>query len=136
MSGTKKATPGKVITGGCLCDGVRYRITGELRGVINCFCGQCRKTSGHHVAATRVNLADFELIDDSTLHWYDSSQEVRRGFCRKCGGNLFWQNHCRDTISIMAGTLDAPTGLATIDNIYTDDASDYQIIPELDAGNP
>ncbi len=118
-------------TGGCLCGGVRYRVSGEARGVINCFCGQCRKTSGHHVAATRVSLADFHLDQDSTLRWYDSSPKARRGFCRQCGGNLFWRAHAGDTISIMAGTLDTPTGLATIENIYVDDASDYQIIPQL-----
>ena len=31
----------------------------------------------------------------------------------------------------MAGTLDAPTGLKTTVNIYTDDASDYHDIPDV-----
>lgn len=121
----------KVVTGGCLCGGVRWRVSGELRGVINCFCGQCRKTSGHHVAATRAALADFHLDSDGTLAWYHSSARARRGFCRQCGGNLFWQNADLATISIMAGSIDDPTGLETIDNIYVEDASDYQIIPVL-----
>lgn len=119
------------LTGGCLCGGVRYRISGEVRGVVNCFCGQCRKTSGHHVAATRVQRSDLHIDADSTLQWYDSSADARRGFCNRCGGNLFWQHRARDTISVMAGTLDQPTGLATIANIYVDDAGDYQIIPAL-----
>jgi len=119
------------LTGGCLCGGVRYRISGEVRGVVNCFCGQCRKTSGHHVAAARAPRENFHLDADATLRWYDSSKDARRGFCNRCGGNLFWQHRARDTVSIMAGTLDQPTGLATIDNIYVDDAGDYQIIPEL-----
>jgi len=117
-------------SGGCLCGGVRYRVTGALRGVVNCFCGQCRKTSGHHVAATRAPAAALHLDADATLRWYQSSPAARRGFCTRCGGNLFWQHRERDTISIMAGTLDQPTGLATIDNIYVDDAGDYQIIPD------
>lgn len=121
----------KTRSGGCLCGGVRYRVTGELRGVINCFCGQCRKTSGHHVAATRARRADFHVDADSTLKWYRSSEKARRGFCCECGGNLFWQHQGRDTISIMAGSLDQPTGLATIANIYVDDAGDYQAIPDL-----
>jgi len=118
-------------SGGCLCGGVRYRISGEVRGVVNCFCGQCRKTSGHHVAAARVLRSALSLDADATLRWYDSSKDARRGFCNRCGGNLFWQHRARDTVSIMAGTLDQPTGLATIDNIYVTDAGDYQIIPEL-----
>ena len=118
-------------TGGCLCGGVRYRVTGELRGVINCFCGQCRKTSGHHVAATRARRADFHLGRDSTLKWYRSSEKAQRGFCCRCGGNLFWRHRDRDTISIMAGSLDQPTGLATVENMYVGDAGDYQVIPDL-----
>ncbi len=118
-------------SGGCLCGGVRYRVEGVLRGVVNCFCGQCRKTSGHHVAATQVRRTDFYLEKDDTLKWYHSSEKARRGFCRECGGNLFWRHDEEDTISIMAGTIDEPTGLETIDNIYMDDASDYQIIPAL-----
>ena len=121
----------RTITGSCLCGGVRYRASGELRGIINCFCGQCQKTSGHHFAATRVAQADFELLSDSTLTWYRSSPGARRGFCRRCGGNLFWEKEGLDTISITAGTIDKPTGLAVIDNIYVEDANDYHIIPEL-----
>ena len=121
----------RTITGGCLCGGVQYRVTGKLRGVINCFCGQCRRISGHHFAATRASLNDFELGSDKTLSWYDSSHKARRGFCSHCGSSLFWQRHDLDTISITAGTIDPPTGLVTIDNIYVDEASDYQIIPEL-----
>ena len=118
-------------SGGCLCGGVRYRVERVLRGVVNCFCGQCRKTSGHHVAATQARRADFYLEKDDTLKWYHSSEKARRGFCRICGGNLFWRHDEEDTISIMAGTIDEPTGLETIDNIYIEDASDYHRIPAL-----
>ena len=38
--------------GSCLCGAVRYIVRGELRHVVGCHCGQCRKTSGHYVAAT------------------------------------------------------------------------------------
>ena len=116
--------------GGCLCGGVRYRVARVLRGVVNCFCGQCRKTSGHHVAATQARLDDFHLHDDGALKWYRSSPKAQRGFCRECGGNLFWRHDDEDTISIMAGTLDTPTGLQVCENLYVEDASDYQIIPE------
>jgi hypothetical protein len=35
-----------VITGGCVCDGVRYGV-GKLRDVITCHCVQCRCTSAN-----------------------------------------------------------------------------------------
>ncbi len=123
--------PQTTVIGGCLCGGVRYRAECVVRGVVNCFCEQCRKTSGHHVAATQTRRADVHLQNDSTLKWYRSSEKVQRGFCRDCGGNLFWRHDEEDTISIMAGTIDAPTGLRVCGNLHVEDASDYQIIPDL-----
>ncbi|MEM7196487.1 MAG: GFA family protein [Pseudomonadota bacterium] len=125
-------TVSNTATGSCLCGGVAYRLHGELRPVINCFCGQCQKTSGHHFAATRVAKDRFELTREETLSWYRSSDLAERGFCSRCGGNLFWRRHEDDGISVTAGTLDKPTGLSTSHNIFVEDASDYQIVPELD----
>jgi hypothetical protein len=124
-------------TGGCLCGGVRYRVDGPLRNVIACHCSQCRRTSGHFVAASSAALADLSFISDETLTWYVSSAEAKRGFCNRCGGNLFWQPtpaaSTAPTISIMAGTLDTPTGLRTIRHIFVADKSDYY---DIDDGVP
>ncbi|NKB75649.1 MAG: GFA family protein [Gammaproteobacteria bacterium] len=120
-----------VLTGGCLCGGVQYKLSGELRSVVNCFCTQCQKTSGHHVAATRASLENFELTNQDTLKWFSSSAGARRGFCSNCGGNLFWQPIGAGTISVMAGTIDKPTNLVTIDNIFVEDKSDYHDLPVI-----
>jgi len=128
--GIKANTMGN-LSGSCLCGGVRYRIEGMVRDVVNCYCTQCQKTSGHHVAATRVNKKDLLIENDQTLTWYASSPGYERGFCNKCGGNLFWRRVDGDQVSIMAGTLDKPTGLKTVENIYTEDANDYFEIPHV-----
>jgi hypothetical protein len=118
--------------GGCLCGGVRYRIEGALRGVIACHCRQCARTSGHHVAMTSVRRANLALISSETLSWYKSSPGAERGFCRVCGGNLFWRQSGEDTISIAAGTLDTPTNLALTEHIFVADKSDhYQLNDDL-----
>jgi hypothetical protein len=124
-----------VARGGCLCGGVRYQTQGPLRNVIACHCSQCRKTSGHFVAASQVPSANLQLIESTTLRWYRSSPGAERGFCERCGGNLFWREIAPDTgvTSIMAGTLDTPTGLRIIQHIYTADKSDYY---EIDDGAP
>ncbi len=122
----------RIRTGGCLCEGVRYRTVGDLRDVINCFCSQCRKTTGHHFAATSCSLDRFELLQESTLHWYVSSSKARRGFCNRCGSSLFWQRNGADYISITAGTLDKPTGLKTTSNIFVEDMGDYHDLPVVE----
>lgn len=112
-------------TGGCLCGGVRYAIEGPLREVTACHCSQCRRTSGHFVAATSAPQANLRMERADTLRWYRSSPAAERGFCGTCGGNLFWRPVDGDTISIAAGTLDTPTHLKITEHIFVADKSDY-----------
>ncbi|MDD9922933.1 MAG: GFA family protein [Boseongicola sp.] len=109
-------------TGRCLCGAVRYTVSGPLRPVIACHCKQCQRTSGFHVAATSAARGDIEITGRVT--WYESSDTARRGFCGTCGSNLFWDG-AGDNLSIFAGTLDAPTGLAIKGHIYCADKGDY-----------
>jgi hypothetical protein len=115
-------------TGGCLCGAVRYRVRGALRGVIACHCAQCRRTSGHFAAMTSAPSADIELTSSEGLRWYRSSDTAERGFCGRCGGNLFWRQNGSDTTSITAGSLDTPTQLAIEEHIFVADMSDYYSI--------
>src|SRR3981081_1276747 len=117
-------------TGGCLCGGVRYRIRGELRGVIACHCAPCRRRSGHYAAMTSAPSADIELTASDPLRWYKSSDTAERGFCGVCGGNLFWKETGRDDISITAGTLDTPTNLSVEEPIFVADKPDYYVIDD------
>jgi len=119
---------GHVISrGGCLCGGVRYAVRGTLRDVIACHCSQCRRTSGHFVAATGAESDRITLEKDETLVWFASSDRAERGFCGRCGGNLFWRplENARGWTSIMAGTLDPPTRLKLRQHIFVADKSDY-----------
>jgi hypothetical protein len=112
-------------SGGCLCGGVRYVIEGPLRDVTACHCSQCRRTSGHFVAATNAPQAKLRMERAESLRWYRSSAAAERGFCSTCGGNLFWRTVDGDSISIMAGTIDTPTHLKITEHIFVADKSDY-----------
>ena len=114
-------------SGSCLCGAVQYTVTGPLRPVIACHCTQCRKTSGHHVAATSAPRDNVEIRGDVT--WYNSSENARRGFCGVCGSNLFWDG-AGENLSIFAGTIDGTTGLQTQGHIFCADKGDYYEIPE------
>lgn len=129
MEDTRRITA----TGGCLCGAVKYEVRGPLRPVVNCHCGQCRRTSGHFVAASGSRRGDLSLVSSEGLRWYESSSEARRGFCGVCGSSLFWEPSEGDVVMIMAGTLDLPTRLATALHIFADDAGDYY---SLDDGLP
>lgn len=110
------------VTGSCLCGAVTYRVSGDLRPVIACHCQQCRKTSGHHVAATSAPRDTVQTSGEVT--WYRSSDNARRGFCPVCGSNLFWDGP-GSHLSIFAGTLDSPTGVRLAGHIFCADKGDY-----------
>ena len=114
--------------GRCLCGSVRYRAQGPLRPVVACHCRQCRRTSGHHAAATAVGRDRLEVAGEVT--WHISSPGVRRGFCRICGSNLFWDRESLDSISIFAGTLDSPDGLKLSAHIFVSDKGGYYDIAD------
>jgi hypothetical protein len=111
--------------GGCLCGGVRFAVAGPLRGIIACHCEQCRRTSGHFAAMTSTLRANIAFTSSKSLRWFRSSERAERGFCEACGSNLFWHPIGSDAMSITAGSLDAPTGLAIEKHIFVGDKSDY-----------
>ena len=117
-------------TGGCLCGAVRYEVHGSLRGVVNCHCGQCRRSHGHHGAYSQAARDDLKLIEDRGLAWYDSSAAARRGFCAACGSSLFWERKSTNHTSIAAGSFDQPSGRTTIGNIFTAERADYYAIDD------
>lgn len=115
----------KLITGGCMCGGVRYEIRGPLRGVIGCHCVQCRRASGNYVAATACRRQAFTLVKDGSLKWYVAVKGFRRGFCGDCGSSLFFEEDGGERVSIAAGSLDEPQGLKTVAHIFVSEAGDY-----------
>jgi len=130
MNTTARASRTDTHTGGCLCGAVRYEVAGGLRPVVLCHCSQCRRNTGHFMAATAARHRDFRLSSEAQLRWYLSSDAARRGFCGRCGSTLFWQANGRDYISIAAGTLDGATGLSSACHIHVADKGDYYSIDD------
>ena len=124
------------ISGGCLCGAVRYEVTGKLRNIIACHCVQCRRSSGHFVAATACRKAHFRLVQQEGLRWYSAVPGHRRGFCQVCGSSLFFEEVAGERMSIAAGSLDAPQGLTIAAHIFTSEAGDYYAIDPQTPASP
>ena len=126
--------------GSCLCGAVSFTTTGRLRGVVYCHCSQCRRQTGHFVAATNVPDADIEIDGADNLSWYAASDFARRGFCRTCGSVLFWKHKDLDYISVMAGSFDTPSGLKGDYHIFVADKGDYyeiaDCLPQFERSTP
>ncbi len=122
-----------------MCGAVRYRVAGPLRDVVGCHCSQCRRMTGHFMAATAARLADFTLTSEGPLRWFEASPEARRGFCAACGSTLFWAGNGKDYISIAAGTLDDASGLKFACHIFVADKGAYYelepAVPQIQDGS-
>jgi hypothetical protein len=119
-------------SGRCLCGAVRYEVRGPLRDVVLCHCEECRRWHGHVCATTAVRRGDLKVEGEAALRWIDSPRSdthAQRAFCASCGSSMFWSAPGSDTISIAAGTLDAPTGLRVASHWYVSQASDYYELP-------
>lgn len=118
-----------MMTGGCLCGAVRWRLTGAPGPLVACHCEDCRRTTGHHVVCATVDAADV-TVAGAGLRWYASSETGRRGFCGTCGANLFWKATDWDRMEIWMGTADDTAGLALAGHEFVASKSDYYDIAD------
>ena len=112
------------IEGKCLCGAVSVRAVPRRRTVEACHCTMCRKWGG--VAYLGVQCgSDVEFDGEETIVRYRSSEWAERGFCGKCGSNLFFHYLPKGTYGLLAGLFadDALEPLA--EEIFIDEKPDY-----------
>ena len=117
-------------TGSCLCGAVSFTVQGELKGPDACHCSQCRRWSGHVWASTDVPRAALTVAGEDQLRWFQSSPQVRRGFCGTCGSVLFWDPPSRTSLAVAMGAFDSPTQTWLEAHIFTADKGDYYAIAD------
>jgi len=116
--------------GGCLCGAVRYALTERPTSITACHCSQCRRMTGHYMAAAFVKNADLHIVESRGLSWYRASPIAKRGFCHECGSTLFWDGDESDEIGIAAGTLDDTSGIKLTAHVFAPDKGDYYEISD------
>jgi len=132
-----------MLHGKCLCEGVRYRVTGELGPLGYCHCSQCRRASGSAFGANADAkrdelewLAGRELVRE-----YESSPDTFRAFCSRCGSPIYKRSNAKpDVIRIRLGSLEEDPGLRARVHVYVaDKAPWYEIndgLPQFPQGLP
>jgi hypothetical protein len=123
------------IYGGCLCGGVRFRVTMPFRRANHCHCSRCRKHSGTFgLTQGRVPREGFELLQGEKLvRVYRPDGGAVKAFCSACGSSLFgawWPEG--DEISIRLGALDGDPGIRPQWHQWLESAPDWEPIPDDD----
>lgn len=109
------------INGECLCGSVSFS-TKATDHVDACHCNMCRKWGGSAFMGVDVRDGDVVFKADDTLTWFDSSDWAKRGFCGKCGSNLFYRlKELPDFWAISAGTLELPASTELSKEIFIEE---------------
>ena len=102
-----------MVDGGCLCGGVRFRVTGPIGPAVFCHCSMCRRASGSAFASNAsVASDDFRIVSGAELvQKYESSPGKFRHFCGRCGSPLFSLDPATPgQTRIRLGTVDGDPG--------------------------
>jgi hypothetical protein len=78
-----------IMTGGCHCGRVRFRVTADLDRVTECNCSICAKKGFLHLI---VPPERFELLngkDDLTAYQFNT-KTAKHTFCKVCGVHPFY----------------------------------------------
>jgi hypothetical protein len=103
-----------VLTGKCLCGGVRFEISGPVRAAVYCHCSPWRRASGSAFAANAgVAKSDFRFVaGEELLRSFESSPKKLRWFCSRCGSPIYSVIPAApDVVRIRLGTLDGDPGI-------------------------
>lgn len=114
----------------CLCGAVKVEVEGELKAPDACHCSMCRKTSGHFWVSTDLPRERVTIHGAENITWYQSSEKVRRGFCKTCGSAMFFDPIFRDWTAIAMGAFDGRTGTHIEKHIFVGDKGDYYDIAD------
>lgn len=130
---------GAVITGGCLCGGVRYATSAEPINVRVCHCRLCQRATGG-AFNVRVLVPLDSLTVTGPVGWFASSPDLRRGFCPQCGTTLFSERAKANAIGLTFGSLDDPDLFEPAEHIWVSSRQAWlkldDGLPQHDAGPP
>jgi len=95
----KSSPPPTTVTGSCLCQAVKYTVSGSPRGTVLCHCSNCQKTTGSAFANNlRVLKSKLTILsgEDKIKCHKDSNTksgiELSRYFCGDCGSPVYLTN--------------------------------------------
>ena len=131
---TDTADTTNVITGGCLCRAVRYRITTAPMASRQCWCRLCQYLgAGSGTVNVCFPTSAVEIAGETQdyVSTADSGTRMHRRFCPRCGTALFSAAEARPhLLFVRAGSLDDPDLAPPQMSIWTAQAPRWACIDE------
>lgn len=97
-----------ILSGGCQCGAVRYRLSMAPQRNHYCHCRMCQRAVGNVFAALAGVKKDC-IAWTGKPNFFASSTLAQRGFCAQCGTPLTFAYHAAEWIYVTIGSLDDPS---------------------------
>lgn len=114
----------------CNCGVVTVKVPAAITAPNACHCAKCRKQSGHYFASAEFPKSAVKIEGEQNVTWYQSSPKVKRGFCKICGCNMFFDPLFQDWTAIAMGAFDGPTRAKLALHIFVGNSGDYYDIAD------
>ncbi len=110
--------------GHCLCGAVKIYVPAMSRKLGACHCEMCRRwTGGPLLALDCGNEINFE--GDENIGIYQSSDWAERGFCKRCGTNLFYKLNANNQYFMLAGIFENLEEVEFDHEVFIDEKPTY-----------
>jgi hypothetical protein len=122
-----------MLTGGCLCGGVRFEVTEEPVAFTYCHCTRCQRRTGTAASAqARVAPESVRFLQGEELvkGWQPPDDGWEKSFCSNCGSQLFSKKPDGTIWSVRMGAFDDPPALKPKHRQYVAYAANWEPIPD------
>lgn len=99
--------------GSCHCGGIRFRVEGDIQGVIDCNCSMCRRKGSLLWFVPRANLT-LETPTENLATYTFNRHVIKHHFCPTCGMHPFGEGTDRE------GNAMAAINIRCLDDIDLD----------------
>ena len=106
-------------SGSCLCGEVTFQAQEVETHIHSCHCSTCRNWSGGPLLSAAAKTVTFS--GESNISRYSSSEWAERGFCNRCGTNLFYRLKQAEDYILCMGAFDDDSVFELAGEIYVDE---------------
>lgn len=122
------------LTGGCMCEAVRFEITRPLVGALYCHCKRCQRRTGSAFsvsALTEPGSLRLTAGEEAIRTWDPSAGGWIKAFCGVCGSQVFTTSaEHPELCSVRMGALDEDPGIRPRAHQFTDYAAPWEPLPD------
>jgi hypothetical protein len=122
----------EVLTGGCLCGGVRFELTEPPVSASYCHCTRCQKRTGTAASPqVRIVPGSIRVSGEELVRAYEPPDGFPKAFCSACGSALWSINPSTGQIaSIRMSLFDDDPGVRPSYRQFTAYAAEWESIPD------